>query len=188
METEFTDGQILIRPLRADDTDAVYEAVRESINEIAPWMSWCHEGYSREETVAFIRSLEGTPDVERDYSFAVIAATTGEFLGTVGLNRIDRLYQMANLGYWVRTSCARRGVASRAARLIARFGFRELGLQRLEIIAATENHASQRAAEKAGATREGILRKRLLIHGRPHDAVMYSFVEEDMEETRNDER
>jgi ribosomal-protein-serine acetyltransferase len=77
----------------------------------------------------------------------------------------------------------RRGVASRAARLIARFGFRELGLQRLEIIAATENHASQRAAVKAGATREGVLRKRLLIHGRPHDAVMHSLVEEDMEES-----
>jgi RimJ/RimL family protein N-acetyltransferase len=181
METELSDGRILIRPLCADDVDVVHEAVRDSVGEIAPWMSWCHEGYARAETVAFIRSLEGTPGVEKDYSFAIIDARTGEFLGSVGLNRIDRNYQMANLGYWVRTSRTKRGVASAAARLLARFGFRELGLQRLEIVAATTNLASQRAAEKAGATREGTLRKRLLIHGQPHDAVMYSLVAEDIE-------
>jgi RimJ/RimL family protein N-acetyltransferase len=92
---------------------------------------------------------------------------------------------MANLGYWVRSSATKRGVASAATRLIARFGFRELGFQRLEIVAATGNGASQRAAEKAGATREGVLRKRLLINGQPHDAVLYSLVAEDFEESKD---
>jgi RimJ/RimL family protein N-acetyltransferase len=65
---------------------------------------------------------------------------------------------------------------------MAGFGFRQLGLQRIEIVVATGNHASQRVAEKAGALREGVLRKRLLIHGAAHDAVLYSLVAEDMEE------
>lgn len=89
---------------------------------------------------------------------------------------------MGNLGYWVRTSRTRSGVASAATRLIARFGFLSLGLQRLEIVVAVGNQASERVAEKAGATREGVLRKRLLIHGQPHDAVLYSLVAEDLEE------
>ena len=82
----------------------------------------------------------------------------------------------ANLGYWVRTSQAGRGVAPRAIRHLASFAFAETDLQRLEIVCAVGNQRSQRAAEKAGAHREGILRARLFVHGQPHDAVMYSIV------------
>ena len=87
---------------------------------------------------------------------------------------------MANLGYWVRTSAARRGVATNATRAVARYGFEELGLQRIEIVAAVRNLPSQRVAEKAGAVREGVLRKRLLIRGEAHDAVLFSLVAEDL--------
>jgi RimJ/RimL family protein N-acetyltransferase len=178
-KTELSDGRILIRPLCADDVDAVYGAVRESIGEVGRWLPWCHPAYSRDETVSFINSLKGAEEL---YSFAIVDAETRDFLGGVGLNQINRVHQMANLGYWVRTSRTERGVASAATRLMAGFGFRQLGLQRIEIVVATGNHASQRVAEKAGALREGVLRKRLLIHGEAHDAVLYSLVAEDMEE------
>ena len=182
MESELSDGSILIRPLRIEDADAAYEAVRESINEVAPWLPWCHPDYSREDASAFIRSLADAESGLQDYGFAVVDKQTGAFLGGVGLTQINRIHQMGNLGYWVRTSRTKRGVASAAARLMARFGFRKLGLQRLEIVVAIGNHASQRVAEKAGARREGVLLKRLLIHGQPHDAVLYSLVAEDVED------
>ena len=180
MRTELTTGTLLIRPLRAADIDAVYEAVRESIDEVAPWLPWCHPDYSKEETSRFILSREEAWRSEEEFSFGVFDSATGLFLGGVGLNQIKRMYQMANLGYWVRTSRAGRGVASLAARRVARFGFDALGLQRIEIVAALGNRASQRAAEKTGALREGILRKRLLVNGQPQDAVLYSLVAEDM--------
>jgi RimJ/RimL family protein N-acetyltransferase len=41
-------------------------------------------------------------------------------------------------------------------------------------VIAAGNLASQRVAEKAGATREGILRGRLILHDVAHDAVMFS--------------
>lgn len=49
-------------------------------------------------------------------------------------------------------------------------------LIRLEILIAVGNTASQRVAEKVGAVREGILRKRLVLHDEAHDAVMFSLV------------
>ena len=182
MTAELTDGHILIRPLRLDDVDALYEAARESINEVAPWLPWCHPDYSRDETLAFIQSLAEAESAPQEYGFAIVDAQTGAFLGGVGLNQINPMHRMCNLGYWVRTSRTKSGVAAAATRLMARFGFRELGLQRIEIIAAIGNQASQRAAEKAGAKREGVLRKRLFIHGQAHDAVLYSLVAEDVEE------
>jgi RimJ/RimL family protein N-acetyltransferase len=71
-------------------------------------------------------------------------------------------------------------VATRAARLAARFGFEELKLIRIEIVAAAGNLASQRVAEKVGAVREGVMRNGLFIHGAAHDAVLTSLVPEDL--------
>jgi ribosomal-protein-serine acetyltransferase len=56
----------------------------------------------------------------------------------------------------------------------------ELKFNRVEILASAGNAGSQRAAAKAGARREGLLRKRLLVHGQPHDAVLFSLVAEDL--------
>jgi len=180
MEAELTDGSIVIRAFRDSDTALLYEAVRESIPEVSKWLPWCHENYSIEESHEFVSRRELASQGDEWYSFAVFDKASAKFLGGVGLNFINRVHQMANLGYWVRTSAIRRGVATAATRLTARFGFEQLGLHRIEIVMAVGNIASQRVAEKAGAVREGILRKRLLINGTPHDAVLYSLVREDL--------
>ena len=177
--TELSDGNVLIRPYSAADTRTVYEAVRESIKEISVWMAWCHPDYALEETSAFISTRAEAWQSDREYTFGIFDAGTGDFLGSTGLNFINRVHNCANLGYWVRSSCTGRGVASAAARLVARFGLESCGFQRIEILAAIGNHPSQRAAEKAGALREAVLRKRLLVKGQPQDAVLYSLVAED---------
>lgn len=177
--TELSDGEILIRPYRVEDINAVYEAVRESINEISVWMPWCHPDYAIEETAAFITSRSEAWANDREYTFGIFLARGGYFLGSTGLNFVNRVHNCANLGYWVRSSSTGRGVASRAARLVARYGLEHLGFQRIEILAAIGNLPSRRAAEKARALGEGVLRKRLLLKGEPQDAVLYSFVAED---------
>jgi RimJ/RimL family protein N-acetyltransferase len=47
---------------------------------------------------------------------------------------------------------------------------------RLEIVVAVGNTRSARAAEKAGAEFEGVLRARIQLHGFTHDARMYSLI------------
>ena len=180
METELSDGFILVRAFREEDADALYEAVRESIAEVSVWLPWCHENYSIEETREFIGSRELASQGGEWYSFGVFEKDGGRFLGGVGINFINRVHQMANLGYWVRTSATGRGIATAATRLGAKFGFEQLGLQRIEIVVAVANRPSQRVAEKAGATREGVLRRRLLIRGESMDAVLFSLLPEDL--------
>jgi ribosomal-protein-serine acetyltransferase len=180
METELSEGPILLRTFREPDASAVYEAVRESIAEVSPWLPWCHQNYAIEETREFIGSRELASQGGEWYSFGIFAKDSGRVLGGVGINFINRVHQMANLGYWVRTSAAGRGVATAATRLAAKFAFEQLGLHRIEIVAAVGNVPSQRVAEKAGARREGVLRNRLLINGESLDAVLFSLVPGDL--------
>jgi len=177
---ELIDGKIIVRTYREEDAGALYEAARESIAEVSVWLPWCHENYSIQESREFISSRAQAAQADEWYSFATFEKDSGRFLGGVGLNFFNRVHQMANLGYWVRTSDASRGIATEAARLVARFGFAQLGLHRIEILAAVDNIASQRVAEKVGAAREGVLRKRLLINGKSQDAVIFSLLPEDV--------
>ena len=57
-------------------------------------------------------------------------------------------------------------------RLICAWGFTTLGLERIELQAAVGNPASQRVAERAGFTREAVLRSRwATFGGERHDMV-----------------
>jgi RimJ/RimL family protein N-acetyltransferase len=180
-DLEFSDGLVLIRPYRLDDADAIYEAVRESIPDLSPWVSWCHAYYSMEEAKFFLKAQAEWWKEGSVYNFAITDAEGGGFLGGCVLNRIDRTNRIANLSYWVRSSRTRQGVASAASLLAARFGFEELGLNRIEIVAATSNVARLRVAEKLSATREGILRNRITVRDKIYDAVMFSLIPEDLE-------
>ena len=149
MKTEFSVGSVGIRRFNPVDALPLFEAVRETKRGLTRWMAWYHPGYSRNHSAAYA--------TERDANW-----------------KKDQHYSFASLGYWVRASRCRRGVATAAVKLAAGFGVDELRLNRLEIVTAIKNRASQRVAEKSGARREGVLRNRLVIQGKSHDAVIFS--------------
>ncbi|KAB8092906.1 hypothetical protein EE612_019482 [Oryza sativa] len=89
----------------------------------------------------------------------------------------------ASVGYRVAHAHWGRGVATRAVRAVAEAVLAEWPwLERLEAVADVENPASQRVLEKAGFAREGVLRRYVVLKGRPRDMVMFSRVRADLEE------
>jgi RimJ/RimL family protein N-acetyltransferase len=166
---------IHIRPYRVDDAPAVWAAVRESLTDLLPWMPWCHPAYAIEETRSWLAAQVQAFQERTAFEFAVIASDDA-YLGGCGVNQIDALNQRANLGYWVRASANGKGVATGACRLAREWAFANTDIVRIEVIAAIGNTASRRVAEKSGATYEGILHSRLLVHGIRHDAAMYAFI------------
>jgi ribosomal-protein-serine acetyltransferase len=142
---------VSIRLLTDSDAEALYAAVRESHAEVSPWMVWCRADYS-------------------------LFDAHGAFAGVCGINHINTVDRFANLGYWCRTSLSHQGITPDAVRAVAAWAFANTELNRLEIIVAVGNYRSQRVAEKVGAHREGVLRKRMMVGGLPSHAVMFSIV------------
>jgi RimJ/RimL family protein N-acetyltransferase len=179
-EVELTNGSVLLRPYRPSDVDSLYEAVWESMTELSLWMPWCHADYSKEESRAWIESCVAKWTRGAEYNFVITDAKEVYFLGGCGLNRVSLSRRLANLGYWVRSRCTGKGVATASARLVAHFGFDELELSQIKIAAAISNEASLRVAEKIGATRGGILRDRFVIDDTVYDAAMFSLIPQDL--------
>jgi len=162
-----------LRPYTAEDAESLHAAVRESLAELSRWLPWAHPAYALGESREWIAAREGLAARGLEHHFAIVD-DAGGYVGGCGINQINRVHRFGNLGYWVRTAATGRGAATAAVARLAEWAFRETDLVRLEIVCAVGNERSQRVAERAGAVREGLLRDRLLIHGRAHDAVMYS--------------
>lgn len=180
MRSLIENEKIALRRYEMSFAPLLYEAAYESRGgEFSHWMPWCHENYAFADSESFIeKGIDGWENASQ-YAFAIFDQRTNDFVGGTGLNQFNSHRTFVNLGYWIRTSRQNHGFASQATRLLAQTAFADLPLNRIEILAAAENTASQKAAEKSGATREGVLRKRLVIGGRIHDAVMFSFTRED---------
>lgn len=172
--TLLSDGVITLRAATLADAAAMAAVVRSSVAELAPYMPWATEVYDEAAARAWIERM-GPNDLQ-----CLIVGDDGELAGACGLDQVNEINRSANLGYWLRSDRTGRGWATRATRLLARHGLTRLGLERIEILMAVENEASRRVAERAGATFEGTLRRRLLLHGRFHDAHLYSLVREDL--------
>jgi RimJ/RimL family protein N-acetyltransferase len=166
--------EVTIRTYLPEDAAALFEAARESLPELGRWMPWAHEGYAIGDSQTWIAGQQRDWTRGKSYQFAILDA--GRYAGGCGLNEINEEDRTANLGYWVRRSAQRRGVASVAVRQLVTWAFANTSLNRLEIVAAVENLASQRVAEKAGAHREAILRERVILSDGPHDAVMFAIL------------
>jgi ribosomal-protein-serine acetyltransferase len=171
---------VWLRPYTEDDVDLLFNAVHGSIGHISLWMEWCHANYSRIEAKTWLGLRKPAWQAGKEFDFAIVDGTN-RILGGCGLNevRLDRF--ACNLGYWVCQGETGQGIATAATKAVAQFGFQQLGLQRAEIVAAVGNAASQRVAEKAGAVREGIARRRLMLHHRLFDAVVFSLTPPDLD-------
>jgi RimJ/RimL family protein N-acetyltransferase len=119
------------------------------------------------------RSGSGAP-------FVIADAGDDRALGLLNL-KFDEEQEVAGIAVSVFPEARGRGIASRAMRLGAIWGLRELRLQRVFAETAADNEASIRAIEKAGFQREGLLRAHCKTRGQRHDCVMFSLLPGDLD-------
>ncbi len=165
-----------LRSCRVSDAPEIFEAAIESLEHVSPWMPWLTPAYTIDDTNEWTRMAEEDWQTDSRYEFVIIDSSDGSLCGVCGLNRINSIDRVANLGYWVRGSKLRQGVAAAAAAMLGRFGLTDKGLVRLEIVVAEGNTGSRKVAENVGAIYEGIQRKRLRVGNQSMDAHMYALI------------
>ena len=164
---ELREGPTALRPWTEDDVPWIHAACQDP--ELHFWLPRLPRPYKVEHARAFVADQGGLGP----HHFAVV--DDGERVGSMGMQVNEN--KTGHAGYWCIAAARGRGATTRALRILSRFGFGELGLGRLELIADPDNLASQRVAEKAGFRREGVLRSHLLHpDGRRRDSVMYSLL------------
>src|SRR5579862_649616 len=143
MESE----RLLLRCPLPGDGAAVNEAIRESIQELRPWLPWARRMESAEETEANVVRARGAYMDRTDLRMHIFLKDTGKLVGSSGLHRMDWEVPRFEIGYWCRTSCTGNGYITEAVRRITALAFCSLRANRVEIRAAAANLRSQAVAE-----------------------------------------
>jgi len=105
-----------------------------------------------------------------------IVEANREPVGWITLTVTSREHATATVGYTIAERCHRRGYASAALRAVVTLAFAADGanLERLEAVAAVENHGSRAVLAKVGFQEEGIARGLLTIEGVRIDHARYA--------------
>ncbi|MCW2859156.1 MAG: GCN5-related N-acetyltransferase [Actinoallomurus sp.] len=171
--TTLRTDRLTLRPPAADDAADQFAAVD---HEVQRWMCWS-VNYSPDKSLQWCTE-EAFRDPSREANFVIVPHATGRLAGVIGISRADWETGVAETGYWLGPADRRHGYVAEAVRAVARYAF-GLGLHRLEVLAAVGNIASQRVAERAGFTREGVLRKARPVPGGRSDMVLFSLLKEE---------
>jgi RimJ/RimL family protein N-acetyltransferase len=108
-------------------------------------------------------------------AFAVVELPSEDPLGAIGVRMLHGR-GIAEIGYHMAPEARGRGLATAALRLLSDWSFQALPVARLQLTTHLENPASQRVAEKAGYTREAVLRSWADQRGERVDLIMYSLL------------
>ncbi|MEP6607586.1 MAG: GNAT family protein [Burkholderiaceae bacterium] len=163
------------------NADEFLQAVLESKSTLMRWMPWCHAEYGAADVERWFETADRMWSNKTAFPMLIRNKNDGALLGGAGLHDV-LLYgkREAELGYWVRASARSRGVASTAIRAIAAFAFNELKLARASIRIRIDNRSSRSAAERAGASFEGVMRHGIVQGEARFDAAQYSLLPADL--------
>lgn len=118
-------------------------------------------------------------------AFFIFETKSGALLGGVTLGNIRHgVARSGHIGYWIGEKYAGKGYMVEALELLARHAFETMRLHRIEAACIPGNKRSIRVLEKAGFTREGLLRSYLKINGGWQDHYLYALISDDVRGAR----
>lgn len=142
--------RLVLRPYVMEDLDAIAAILGDPET-----MRYYPAPFSREKSRAWIESNLARYRDDGHGLWAMELRDTGELVGNCGLVVQDvEGVDEVEVGWHVKRSLWRRGVATEAARVCCGYGFEELGLERIVSLIRPENERSRGVAEKLGMTVE----------------------------------
>lgn len=171
------DGPTALRAWRDSDLEGLLAACQDP--EISRWTRVPYP-YGPSDARAYLLQRHDSLHAGTAAPFAIVsAADRDHLLGSISLMRFSWQHARAEVGYWLAREARGQGHVTRAVRLITDWGFRSLALERIDLLAATGNPASQRVAERCGFTREAVLRSYLLGREGRQDMVAFGLLATD---------
>ncbi len=166
--------RLVLRPYRPEDVDPIFRACQDPA--IQQWIGAIPVPYTRTDAAEYVRVVSPRGRAQAtDLGCAVEA--DGQLVGSCGLHHVQDAARLGpEIGYWTAPWARGRGHAAEAARGLTDWALAH-GAVRIHLYADVANTASQRVAERAGFTREGVVRRCLgQRDGSWTDAVLFGGV------------
>ena len=164
--------------LTAEHEADLYEAGRAP--EIWTYLSTVHAPFqSREAARRWMDEAFAQQATGWRWPFAIVWLATGRAIGSTSYLDFQWRDRALEIGWtWLTPAYWRTVVNTQCKYLLLQHAFEALGMYRVQLITDSRNQCSQRAIERLGAQREGVLRSHILCpDGYRRDSVFYSILD-----------
>ncbi|MCU9613550.1 GNAT family N-acetyltransferase [Caldibacillus lycopersici] len=131
---------------------------------------------SLEDAAKIIASFAANFNCERSIRWGIVLKENDEFIGTLGLNNLNKWSKKAEIGYEIHPHYWRKGYTSEAVKAVLAYAFEELLLFRVGAVTFPANDSSNNLLKKLGFQREGYLRGYLYQNQQSYDAFIFSLL------------
>jgi len=131
--------------------------------------------FDRDQLVANLDQLPMLAETGRLLPLVAADADTGDVIGAGMLHHLDAERRIVEIGYFVLPGARRRGFATTIARTLAEHAF-TIGIERVAAYVNVGNTASERVLERAGFTREGVVRSMPKPDGQRVEKTLFSLL------------
>jgi RimJ/RimL family protein N-acetyltransferase len=175
--------RLVLRCYEPEDAPLVKEAIDSSLDHLREFMDWAWAAPEPLEVIEErLASFRERFEAGQDWVFGLFSGDESEYLGGTGLH--PRAGPEAlEIGYWVRASRLREGLATEAAGALTRVGIERCGARRVEIRVDPANGASLGIPAKLGYARRGMLARGLppvKPGGERRDVVIFALLAEEL--------
>ena len=161
-----------LRLPRDDDAAALFRHASDpAVTASFSWGPYVHAA----EALAWLRALPAARERGQQLELAIDRHGEG-LIGVISLSELSRRDRRAMVGTWLGRPHWGTGANAEAKALVFHLAFALLGLERLGAYAAVVHGRSQRALEKVGFRREGVLRHWHRHGDTVHDVVVYGLL------------
>lgn len=176
--TELRGKRIRLRDFLPEDIEDVFAYASDPL--VTQYAGWTPHG-SPFESMAYIRRC--LSDDWGPITFAVEHLSEGRVIGVVDIRIVSRLWGLGEIGYTLARAYWGHGFNIEAGNLLLLFGFREMGLRRIQAVCDIDNQRSYRTMEKLGMARERVIPQVLIANGRVVDRLVYSILRKEWEQS-----
>ena len=170
--------RLLLRKVTRDDAADIFEYAADP--QVPRYMPW-EPHRSIQETYDYLERVMERYRRHHPGPWAIVQRRDAKMIGTCSYSKWEPDHRWAEVGYVLNPRYWGQGYMSEAVRAIVAFGFRELGLNRIQARCDVPNSQSARVMEKAGMSFEGVLRQQLFVKGSYRDLKIYSILRSEWE-------
>ncbi|MBI4515441.1 MAG: GNAT family N-acetyltransferase [Deltaproteobacteria bacterium] len=162
--------RVRLRALTLDDVEAVFAYASDP--EVTRYVEWTPHR-TQQEAALYIQRCNRA-DQRRSQTFGVELLASRRVIGAFDLRIVSHVWRIGEIGYTIARSHWGQGYNLEAGQLLIDYGFRALGLRRIQAVCDVANRRSYRTMEKLGMRREFIIYRARYQDGRPIDRYRYS--------------
>ncbi len=113
------------------------------------------------------------------FDWGIEEIKSGRMIGTCGFTSISEIDEKAEIGYVINPRYQGQGYAMEAVMRVLKYGFYELGLERIEARFIIGNDASRKVMEKCGMVYEGTQRHGVKAKGKFYDVGVFAILSDE---------